>query len=71
MIPIYYPVKFLSSKFLIITIAIIPYENIRKARARKRSKKSLFFYERSKVIVIVIQQEKIYLYIILKKFTYL
>lgn len=56
MIPIYFPVKFLSSRFLIITMAIIPYENIRKALARKRRRKSVRFLERSRVIYLFVER---------------
>lgn len=50
MIPIYSPVNFLSSRFFNITMAIIPYENIRNPLEMKRRKKSNLFEERSSVI---------------------
>lgn len=52
MIPIYSPVNFLSSRFLSMTMAIIPYENIRNAREMKRRKKSILLDVRSSVIAI-------------------
>ena len=71
MIPISCPVKFLSYKFLIMTMAIIPYENIRKALAINSKRKSVFFLDKSRVISyvpvgsgeLIIQLKDIYLLI--------